>query len=109
AAGTSGEPPATVLLRVAREHGQRAAANQAGAAVADILAGMGYEPHPQPARVVPANCPFHALAEDHHDLACGMNFALLEGLLDGLGADEWKAGPDLDSGRCCVTITTKED
>lgn len=108
-AGTCGEAPAAVLLRVARDHGQRAAADHEGTSVTDILSGMGYEPHTEPGRVVLANCPFHALVEDHHDLVCGMNMALLEGLLAGLDADRWEAVPDSSSGRCCVTLTNKED
>ena len=33
------------------------------------------------------NCPFHQLAEQHRDVVCGMNLALIEGLVAGLGAN----------------------
>ena len=49
------------------------------------------------------NCPFHALVEDHRDLVCGMNLALADGLLDGLGDDEC-ARLDPQPGQCCVAI-----
>jgi predicted ArsR family transcriptional regulator len=40
--------------------------------------------------VVLLNCPFHALAQDYRDLVCGMNLALLTGVieeLDGAGLE----------------------
>src|SRR3712207_7869094 len=32
-----------------------------------------------------ANCPFHALAQQHTALVCGMNLRLLEGVLEEVG------------------------
>ncbi|MBH5333329.1 transcriptional regulator [Streptomyces pactum] len=92
----------------------------------DMLAARGYEPHleggegaeelqgtaaPEAAErtaraaapvVRMRNCPFHAVAERHPPLVCGMNLALLEGLL---GADgPVRARLDARPGECCVVV-----
>ncbi|MEU2632074.1 transcriptional regulator, partial [Kitasatospora sp. NPDC007106] len=75
-----------------------------------VLAARGYEPHVEDggdegaaARVVRMrNCPFHAVAERFPPLVCGMNLALLEGLL---GADgPVRARMDARPGECCVVV-----
>ena len=50
------------------------------------------------------NCPFHQLADEHRDVVCGMNLALVEGLFAGLGADGWHPSLDPRPGHCCVAI-----
>ncbi|WP_328929748.1 transcriptional regulator [Streptomyces sp. NBC_00190] len=94
----------------------------------EMLAARGYEPHLEgiesaegvqgaegaegtagaAARVVRMrNCPFHAVAERFPPLVCGMNFALLEGLL---GADgPVRARMDARPGECCVVIEASKD
>ncbi|MFB7180028.1 helix-turn-helix transcriptional regulator [Streptomyces sp. NPDC056257] len=91
----------------------------------ELLAARGYEPHLESvgsagdegaggveaaagkagaaARVVRMrNCPFHAVAERFPPLVCGMNLALLEGLL---GADgPVRARMDARPGECCVVV-----
>ncbi|MFJ6252344.1 MULTISPECIES: helix-turn-helix transcriptional regulator [unclassified Streptomyces] len=80
----------------------------------EVLAARGYEPHLEipedaegaagaDARVVRMrNCPFHAVAESFPPLVCGMNLALLEGLL---GADgPVRARMDARPGECCVVV-----
>ncbi|MFI6344890.1 helix-turn-helix transcriptional regulator [Streptomyces sp. NPDC050560] len=87
----------------------------------EMLAVRGYEPHVEGAegatgptggstgptgaaeRVVRMrNCPFHAVAERFPPLVCGMNLALLEGLL---GADgPVRARMDARPGECCVVV-----
>ncbi|MEU3726269.1 helix-turn-helix domain-containing protein [Streptomyces sp. NPDC031705] len=48
------------------------------------------------------NCPFHAVAERFPPLVCGMNLALLEGLL---GVDgPVRARMDARPGECCVVV-----
>ncbi|MFI7012401.1 helix-turn-helix transcriptional regulator [Streptomyces sp. NPDC050145] len=74
------------------------------------LAARGYEPHVERtgddgtgAPVVRMrNCPFHAVAERFPPLVCGMNLALLEGLLgtDGPVRARMDARPD----ECCVVV-----
>lgn len=48
------------------------------------------------------NCPFHAVAEQFPPLVCGMNLALLEGLLGADGAV--RARMDARPGECCVVV-----
>ncbi len=71
------------------------------------LAERGYEPtEAQAGEIRFRNCPFHALVDDHRDLVCGMNLALTEGLLEGLGAGG-EARLDPQPGLCCVAIAVK--
>ncbi|MFG2898924.1 helix-turn-helix transcriptional regulator [Streptomyces zaomyceticus] len=100
-----------------------------------VLAARGYEPHLEDgggsedgaadadtdtdahtaadsagaaARVVRMrNCPFHAVAERFPPLVCGMNLALLEGLL---GADgPVRARMDARPGECCVVVEASKN
>ncbi|MFF8610497.1 helix-turn-helix transcriptional regulator [Streptomyces sp. NPDC015346] len=74
----------------------------------ETLAARGYEPHVEGAeddagRVVRMrNCPFHAVAERFPPLVCGMNLALLEGLLGTDGPV--RARMDARPGECCVVV-----
>jgi len=53
------------------------------------------------------NCPFHAVAERFPPLVCGMNLALLEGLL---GADgPVSARMDARPGECCVVVENSKN
>lgn len=92
------------LYRVAEAHGRRTAPETD---VTALLAGSGYAPVTgEDGRIELRNCPYHRLAEDFPPLICGMNLALLTGLLEGAGlAGEWKARMDAAPGRCCVTLS----
>jgi predicted ArsR family transcriptional regulator len=73
-----------------------------------MLRGRGYEPREAASGEIRlGNCPFHALVADHRDLVCGMNLALADGMLSGLGGDELEAYSDPQPGRCCVAIRTR--
>jgi predicted ArsR family transcriptional regulator len=50
------------------------------------------------------NCPFHELAQRHRTVTCGMNLALLRGLMAGAGLPEQDARLDQQPGMCCVAI-----
>jgi predicted ArsR family transcriptional regulator len=53
------------------------------------------------------NCPFRQLAAEHRDLVCGMNLALIDGLVAGLGRDgELRPALQPGPGHCCVIIDT---
>ncbi|MFJ3908402.1 helix-turn-helix transcriptional regulator [Streptomyces vinaceus] len=120
------------LRAAARRRGEAlrgSAAPCAGLAEAmDVLAARGYEPHlegPGSDRgadgpegpegeggaaepvVRMRNCPFHAVAERFPPLVCGMNLALLEGLL---GADgPVRARMDARPGECCVVVEASKN
>jgi predicted ArsR family transcriptional regulator len=73
--------------------------------VEGALAQQGYQPCRDRDGVIRLrNCPFHQLAEQHRDVVCGMNLALVEGLVAGLGADGWHPALDPRPGHCCVAI-----
>jgi predicted ArsR family transcriptional regulator len=69
------------------------------------LAEQGFEPRLDAGTLVLGNCPFHALAEQHQELVCGMNLSLVEGLLEGLACRDLRPVLDPGPGRCCVTTT----
>lgn len=72
------------------------------------LRDRGYEPREtEGGEIRLANCPFHALVEEHRQLVCGMNLALAEGLVDGLGEDHVTARLDPRPGWCCVALAAR--
>jgi predicted ArsR family transcriptional regulator len=106
---TGAEPQ---LHRTARSRGAaagRAARRQAPAQpdrdlVASALRDQGYQPYRDDAQVRLRNCPFDVLASRYPPLICGMNLALLEGLLDGAGVAALQASLDPRPGDCCVVL-----
>jgi predicted ArsR family transcriptional regulator len=71
---------------------------------ADVLAQHGYEPALEDDAVRLRNCPFHPMARQYPELVCGMNEALVTGVLHGLGARGIHAVLAPESGACCVRI-----
>jgi predicted ArsR family transcriptional regulator len=86
--------------------GRDAAGPEAGGRdVKGVLTQQGYEPCGGADGVIRLrNCPFHQLTERHREVVCGMNLALVEGLVEGLGADGWRPALDPRPGHCCVAI-----
>jgi predicted ArsR family transcriptional regulator len=73
----------------------------------DALRGHGFEPwHDEDGTVRLRNCPFHRLAAQHTEVVCGMNLALIEGLVAGLGATGLQPALDPQPGWCCVVLST---
>lgn len=71
----------------------------------ETLTQRGYEPYATATGLRLRNCPFHALAQDFPVVACGMNLALLGGMLTGSGLTSTHvARLDPKAGECCVTI-----
>jgi predicted ArsR family transcriptional regulator len=85
---------------------QDAAGPEAGERdVKSVLTQQGYEPCSGADDVIRLrNCPFHQLTEQHREVVCGMNLALVEGLVDGLGAGGLRPVLDPQPGHCCVAI-----
>jgi predicted ArsR family transcriptional regulator len=97
---------AAAAASAARERGREIGADCG--AVETALSACGYTPVTGDGDdIVMGNCPFHALADRHPDLVCGVNLALVEGLLDGSG-DTRTACPVPREGTCCVEIRAAE-
>lgn len=111
-ADSSGESPRSVLGRRAHELGRQL--GEAARAEGDVenapdpvlrvLAEYGFEPRSEGTSVVLGNCPFHALAQQHTELVCGMNVCLLQGLVDGLAATGLRAHLKPTTAHCCVRL-----
>lgn len=102
------------LGRAALAHGHAQAGGHASAApalaVMSALAEHGFEPHDDEAGVIMLrNCPFHRLATRYPEVVCGMSLALLEGLVEGLGAAGLRPALSPRPGHCCVVIETREE
>ena len=96
------------LIGAARRSGERMSARKSLEAAADVLRELGYEPQSEPACVRLRNCPFHAVVDVAPALVCGLNDALIGGILDGLGAAD-SVGSALDgvAPDCCVTVAKR--
>jgi len=109
-----GDTSRSTLLDTAREFGSdlgvRARSGDyakpaARPAVESVLRDYGFEPCTVgDGSLELRNCPFHQLVASHRELVCGMNLALMQGLISGL--DEPSMQPRLEpkQGRCCVVI-----
>ncbi|UUY51709.1 transcriptional regulator [Streptomyces yangpuensis] len=85
----------------------------------ELLAARGYEPHLEAGEageggegglggvVRMRNCPFHVVAERFPPLVCGMNLALLEGLIGPDGPV--RARMDARPGECCVVVEASKN
>ncbi|MFB8777859.1 helix-turn-helix transcriptional regulator [Streptomyces broussonetiae] len=79
----------------------------------EVLAARGYEPRLEDTGEAASpvvrmrNCPFHAVAERFPPLVCGMNLALLEGLLGTEGP--LRARMDARPGECCVVVEASKN
>lgn len=74
---------------------------------ADVLALHGYEPRTAEGEICLANCPFDRLATDHTELVCGMNLALIDGVIDGLRVPAVSAELAPQPGLCCVKVSRR--
>jgi predicted ArsR family transcriptional regulator len=75
------------------------------AALRASLSERGFRPRPAgPREIRLANCPFDSLSRSYTDLMCGMNHAMLRGVVEGLGEPGLRAELDSQPGMCCVAI-----
>jgi predicted ArsR family transcriptional regulator len=104
------EPVTDSVRNVARQRGrdigERATADETSELrrTAEVLAEHGYEPRHTDSEVSLANCPFDQLATDHTALVCGMNLALIDGVVEGLGCQHVAAELAPQEGFCCVRL-----
>jgi predicted ArsR family transcriptional regulator len=73
--------------------------------VARVLARHGYEPRISDREICLANCPFDRLAIEHTDLVCGLNLALIGGVVQGLNAQGLTPRQAPQPGYCCVKVS----
>ncbi|WP_370588733.1 helix-turn-helix transcriptional regulator [Pseudonocardia sp. C8] len=110
-AARTGVPVLEAVRRAAAEAGHRLCAEHGRPdgpsleCVVGLLAAHGYEPRVLDGAVELANCPFHALAQEHTALVCEMNLHLVDAVLDELGPPDATAALDPAPGRCCVRLT----
>ncbi len=73
-----------------------------------VLGECGYDPARVNGEVRLRNCPFDALANECRPLVCGMNLALLRGLLAAAGARGTRVElRPPEAGSCCVVLKTQ--
>jgi predicted ArsR family transcriptional regulator len=110
-------PVDAALRAAAHDYGRIIASAQGGEAITPgddefarvtaVLTAHGYEPARQAGVITLENCPFHALAQQHRDLVCGMNLDVVGGVLEGTAATHLQARLDPVPGRCCVTVCSR--
>ena len=104
--GTTGR----ALIAAAERLGREIAEESGGAEIESLLRERGYEPFRDDDGVVRLrNCPFHAVAQRHPEVVCGMNLALLAGLVAGLDDAGLTATLEPGAGRCCVALRPAAD
>lgn len=114
AGGGQAAPPA--LRKAARTIGERIGAEARArsgarpgrkrllARTMAALAAQGYEPERATSEIRLRNCPFHALVGEHKDMVCGMNLALVRGVVEGLHLPGVQPVLDPKPGMCCVAL-----
>jgi len=91
-----------------KQAGPRAGKRKRREALVGVLRDRGYEPaQGDDGGIRLRNCPFHALVDEHRPLVCGMNFALAEGLVEGLGDADLYPCLDSQPGFCCVAFRSE--
>jgi predicted ArsR family transcriptional regulator len=101
------DPSGTARRRVedaARAIGGQLAAGEHGAALLDTLRRHGYEPYLENGAIRLRNCPFDKLAAEHRELMCHANLALLQGVVERLGAAGVEPALSPRPGECCVSF-----
>lgn len=115
---SEGENARQAAVRVARRRGEeigaeerartkpgRLGAERALTLLEGLLARHGFEPgRESPTCMRLRNCPFHPLAARAPELVCGVNLALLDGVLAGLEATKVRAVLAPRQGECCVEL-----
>jgi predicted ArsR family transcriptional regulator len=97
-----------LLAQRARQRGAEIGAALKGRrGVLATLADQGYEPVRAGGAIRLGNCPFETVAREFPAVVCGMNLALVEGLVDAAGWSQWEPVIDPDPEGCCVILQSK--
>lgn len=99
-AASEGHVDTEALIGVARRTG--AEIGQIGLKAA--LEGTGYEPVTEDGETRFRNCPFHALKDRDQETTCGLNLALVSGMVEGSGSES-DAVLAPEEGYCCVRLS----
>lgn len=99
-AAREGHLEAGALTDVARRTGEEI--GQVGLEAA--LEATGYEPVTEDGETRFRNCPFHVLRDRDRETTCGLNLALVEGMVEGSGS-ETDAVLAPEEGYCCVRLS----
>jgi predicted ArsR family transcriptional regulator len=94
--------------RAEGRRGRRRRRTLGGEPLAAVLAALddcGFEPARVDGEVRLRNCPFDAVAAEARVLVCGMNLALVRGLVAGAGVRRVRARSAPEAGACCVALT----
>jgi predicted ArsR family transcriptional regulator len=98
-AASEGDLDSAVLADVARRTGRKIGTEGLDSA----LARTGYQPTAEDGEIRFRNCPFHVLRDQDRATTCGLNLALVEGMIEGSGADVVaRLAPE--DGYCCVRL-----
>lgn len=97
----SGEAPERAGHAAAYAVGRQVAAGASDAEQA--LERLGYAPAEEQRKLVLTNCPFRRVAESNTAVVCGLNLALVRGLLRG-ARDRRRTSLAPSPQRCCVVI-----
>lgn len=87
------------LAEVARRTG----CQLGGHGLREALVETGYEPTIEDGETRFRNCPFHLLRDQDRETTCGLNLALVEGMIEGSGSDATAVLAPED-GYCCVRL-----
>jgi predicted ArsR family transcriptional regulator len=74
------------------------------AATCQALTDYGYAPRRTEGAILLSNCPFHTLAQEHTQLVCGMNLAIMAAITDRVSKSGLAARLDPAPDRCCVVL-----
>jgi len=94
-------------LRLAPRHGLQIGARlpEDGSDLVSALDVLGFEPRQDTEGILRLrNCPFRVLAVRHTELVCGLNHALVAGIIEGLGNTGAEARLAPRAGACCVQL-----
>jgi predicted ArsR family transcriptional regulator len=98
-AAREGDLDSVVLAEVARRTGREIGT----AGLEAALVGTGYEPVVEDGETRFRNCPSHVLRDRDRETTCGLNLALVEGMVESSGADKAAVFAPED-GYCCVRL-----
>ncbi|SRR5712691_8614652 len=92
------------LAAAARPSARKRTTPRGLSAALAVLGECGFEPARTNGAVRLSNCPFEALVQECRPLVCGMNLALVRGVLTGVGTRGVRAELRPTPGSCCVIL-----